>query len=152
MRFLAAALGLLAAASPAPLALVNLQGERVEVALAPEERALVVHFWATWCPSCVEELAVLDRAVQRCAGGSVRVLAVNVGEDADTVERYASEHGLGLALLRDPRGAVFRAVSGAGLPLNLVWTAQERRVELGPRDAARWARELRGLGCDANDP
>lgn len=143
---------LLAAAPGLPLALTDLHGERALVALAPDERALVLHFWATWCPSCVEELGVLERALARCAGRGVRVLAVNVGEDRETVERYAAEHGLGLDLLRDPRGDVWRAVSGVGLPANLVWTPAGRRVELGPRSAAQWAADLRGLGCQSPDP
>ncbi len=152
MRILAALLLLGAASPPAPLALTDLRGERVEVALAPDEGALVLHFWATWCPSCVEELGVLDRAMERCAGAGVRMLTVNVGEDLDTVQRYAAEHGLRLGLLRDPGGAVWRAVTGVGLPANLVWTPAGRRVELGPRSAARWADELERLGCHAAEP
>src|SRR5206468_246473 len=61
------ALWLLGAAPPAPLEVEGPGGE--SVALAPRDgRALVVHFWATWCPSCVEEVPELLRAAAGCAG------------------------------------------------------------------------------------
>ena len=135
------------AAPPAPLELETLEGE--PVALAPaSERALVVHFWATWCPSCVDELPALAEARAACAG-AVEIAVVDVGEDAEEIRRFLSERGVALDSLRDPDARVWRASVGArGLPANLVWTADgERRSELGPRTPQKWRELLGGLGC-----
>ena len=151
-RFLT--LGLLAFAlggASGSLELETLEGESVGLALREGERALVVHFWATWCPECVDELPLLARAVERCAGSGVRVVTVDVGESRDTIARYLERHDLDLPVLRDPRGRVWRALSGVGLPANLTWTAEGRRIEVGPRAPPAWEEELEALGCAASD-
>ena len=139
-----AALLALGASSPA-LQVENAAGERVALALDPDERALLVHFWASWCPECEEELPGLERAMRDCTY-EVRVVAVNVGESTDVARRFLERHGSGLPLLRDPDGRVWRALA-RGLPANLIWTRAGRRVEVGPHAPDGWRRLLGGLGC-----
>jgi thiol-disulfide isomerase/thioredoxin len=149
---LALAALLVGAAAPAPLALETLEGE--PVALAPTAgRALVVHFWATWCPSCVEELPALAHASAACAG-SLEIALVDVDEEAEEVRRFLAGHGVALASLRDPGGAAWRESVGArGLPANVVWTAGgQRRTEVGPRSRERWRELFAELGCEATLP
>ena len=134
-------------AGEGPLRVETLAGDPVELALAPGEAALVAHFWATWCPDCTTELADFARAASACGAARVRVVCVNVGEPRDEVERFAARHAPGLAVLRDPDGRAWRQVSGAGLPLHVVWTPTGRRVELGAKSAAEWRRVLAELGC-----
>jgi len=135
------------AAAESRLHLETLSGEPEMLSLAQGERALVVHFWATWCRECVEELPVLAKAVPSCAGSGVRIVAVNVGEDRRAIERFLAPLELDLTVLRDPRGQVWRRVSGIGLPTNLTWTSEGRKAEVGPRDATTWRRILGALGC-----
>lgn|GEM_PF-6643526 len=156
----AAGVGLVAAPRAASaggeaLALERLDGSAERLALAPGERALLVHFWASWCPDCERELPRLARAARRCDGAGVRVVAVNAGESADEVARFLDEHGLrgaDLPHLRDPRGRAWRTTGARGLPANVVWTGAGRRVEVGPRDAAAWERALAELGCADGAP
>lgn len=145
----AALLTISAGVSAESLDLESLKGEPARLELDPTERALVVHFWATWCPECVEELPVLARAASRCAERGVRIVTVNVAEDRKTVERFVARHRLDLPVYRDPRGRAWRRLGGVGLPTNLLWSQTERRIDIGPRDAAAWARTLLALGCGA---
>jgi hypothetical protein len=78
----------------------------------------------------------------------VRVVTVNVGEEAAQINAFTSELGLRLPVLRDARGKVWRELSGVGLPVNLIWTRDERRIDIGPHDAAAWAETLGSLGCE----
>jgi thiol-disulfide isomerase/thioredoxin len=123
----------------------NAAGERVTLALGAEERALVVHFWASWCPECARELPGLERAVQDCAA-SVRVLAVNVAEPADVARRFLERHNSTLPLYRDPDGRVWRRLA-RGLPANLIWTREGRRTEVGPKSPSEWQETFHSLGC-----
>ena len=141
----AALLALSLAAGDAPLEVENAAGERVALALDADERALVVHFWASWCPECEAELPELAR-VQRDCGGDVRVMAVNVGESADVARRFLERHGSGLALFRDPEGHVWRRFA-RGLPANLIWTRAGQRAEVGPKAPSAWRSLLASLGC-----
>jgi cytochrome c biogenesis protein CcmG/thiol:disulfide interchange protein DsbE len=145
----AAALPLLGAASPPePLALHTLAGAPIEVARAPDEAALVLHFWASWCPECAEELPDLEQSARACGAQShVRVLAVNVGDSAEEASRFAAQHGLTLPLLLDEGGRAWRRSGLYGLPANLIWTAQGVRRGEGSWSAARWRDELGRLGC-----
>ena len=145
----AAALPLLGASSQESLALRTLDGAPTEVAREPDEAALVVHFWASWCPDCAEELPVVEQSARACGTGSrVRVLAVNVGDTAEEARQFAAQHGVSsLPVLLDEGGRAWRAAGLFGLPANLIWTADGVQRSEGPRSAARWREALASLGC-----
>jgi cytochrome c biogenesis protein CcmG/thiol:disulfide interchange protein DsbE len=44
-------------------------------------KVLVLNFWATWCPPCVEETPSLSRFAEEYAGKGVVVLGVSVDKD-----------------------------------------------------------------------
>jgi thiol-disulfide isomerase/thioredoxin len=138
---------LLLGAGEVPLDFETLAGEPVRVELGAADAALVVHFWATWCPECTEELPALDRAAARCSDGALRVVAVNVGDSRKAVEEFLAHTPLRLPVLRDPEGRVWRRVAGHGLPGNLFVTREARRTEVGPKGPEAWEGELADLGC-----
>jgi thiol-disulfide isomerase/thioredoxin len=139
-----------ARADEAPLEVQDAGGARIELALAPGSAALIVHFWASWCPECAEELPLLERVAERCAE-QVRVAAVNVGESQEDAEAFRARHALRLPLLRDPDGRLFRRFA-RGLPANLIWTREGRRVVTGPSGRAEWEAQLASLGCTTARP
>ena len=143
----AAALALVGASAPEVASLETLDGDAIEVTRAPDENALVLHFWATWCPDCADELPALDRSARACEGHGVRVLMVNVGDPADEVRRFAKGHGVELPVLLDPHGRVWRGAGLRGLPANLVWTRDGEQRSEGPSSAERWREQLAALGC-----
>ena len=143
----AAGLALLAASAPEPLSLQTPDGAAVEVARQPDE-ALVVHFWASWCPDCAGELPVLDREARACGPAShVRVVAVNAGESAEQARSFLAEHGVSLPLLLDAGGRAWRRAGLRGVPSNLVWTRDGVQRSEGPWNAERWRDQLAALGC-----
>ena len=72
--------------SAPPLALVDIRG--VEHALEQYRgKVVVVNFWATWCPPCVEELPSLENAWQRYRQQGLVVLAVS-GEESGVVTSF----------------------------------------------------------------
>jgi peroxiredoxin len=140
---------LAAAETPEPIELRTLDGAEVRVARHPSEQALVLHFWASWCPECREELPALERAANACEATHVRVLAVNVGETAEQARQFIEEQGLTLRVLLDERGRAWRRAGLRGLPANLVWTTDGVQSSEGPSSPARWRERLAVLGCKA---
>jgi len=72
------------------LQLNNLDEEIVDIK-ALKGQVIIVNFWATWCPPCRREMASLERLYQATKDKGVVVLAVNVGEDDDTVFSFLGE-------------------------------------------------------------
>lgn len=69
------------------LRLPGLDGETVDLA-AQGGRMVIVHFFATWCEPCRDELRSLERLAAAFAVRPFRILAVDVGEPAARVRRF----------------------------------------------------------------
>jgi len=68
---------------------------------------VLVHFWATWCPPCVEEIPSLDRLSRSLPGEGFQVLAVSVDEGgAPAVKSFLERKGLTLPVLLNPDRSV----------------------------------------------
>jgi peroxiredoxin len=63
---------------------------------------LVLNFWATWCPPCVEEMPSLVRMQQRMQSKAVTVLAVSIDVDESNYRRFLKDHNVNLLTVRDP--------------------------------------------------
>jgi thiol-disulfide isomerase/thioredoxin len=102
------------AAAP-PLALTDLQGKahRLEDLRG---RPVILHFWASWCTSCIEELPALDAI----AGDRAVLLTVNYRDSLETATRLAAQAGLQAPVLRDRDGEAFRQWGRGVLPLTVV--------------------------------
>jgi cytochrome c biogenesis protein CcmG, thiol:disulfide interchange protein DsbE len=55
-------------------------------------KVVVLNFWATWCPPCVEETPALIELNQRIESRNGVVLGVSVDEDADAYRRFLVDH------------------------------------------------------------
>jgi len=67
-------------------------------------KVVLVHFWATWCPPCVEEIPTLERFSQQVSGTDIVVLAISVDKSADALKTFLDKNKLHLPVLRDPGG------------------------------------------------
>jgi cytochrome c biogenesis protein CcmG, thiol:disulfide interchange protein DsbE len=64
-------------------------------------QVVVLNFWATWCPPCIEEMPSLVEMQQRMKSKGVTVLAVSVDADAGSYHQFLKEHGVNLLTVRD---------------------------------------------------
>ena len=66
-------------------------------------KVVLVHFWATWCPPCVEELPGLERFYRSLLGADIELLAVSVDDTgAGAVREFLERNGLTVKVLLDP--------------------------------------------------
>jgi peroxiredoxin len=61
-------------------------------------KVIVLNFWATWCPPCVEEMPSLI-AMQKQMKDRVTVLAISTDDSNSEYQRFVQEHGLSPTLL-----------------------------------------------------
>lgn len=71
-------------------------------------QAVVLNLWATWCPPCRAEMPALERISARYAGDGLVILALNQGENPDTVRAFVEEHDLTFTIALDPREQIGR--------------------------------------------
>ena len=65
-------------------------------------KIVVLNFWATWCPPCVDEMPSLVQMQQRMSARGVTVLAVSVDVDESAYHRFLKAHKIELLTVRDP--------------------------------------------------
>jgi peroxiredoxin len=83
-------------------------------------RPVIVNFWATWCPPCREEIPSMNRAWRELSTAGIMILAVDVGEDADTVFVFTADYPAEFPLLLDVSGEVVGRWPVKGLPTSYV--------------------------------
>jgi peroxiredoxin len=65
-------------------------------------KIVVLNFWATWCPPCVEEMPSLAQMQQRMKGKGVEVVAVSVDVDQGAYQNFLKSYKVDLLTVRDP--------------------------------------------------
>ena len=114
-------------------------------------RPLLVNFWATWCPPCVEEMPMLDRFQREHHAAGWRVLGLAV-DAAQPVREFLARRPVGFVIgLAAMQGvALARALGNAGgaLPFSVVFDTRGEAVErklgaLNWADLATWAGRVR---------
>ncbi|MEA3338055.1 MAG: TlpA disulfide reductase family protein [Chloroflexota bacterium] len=66
---------------------------------------LLLNFWATWCPPCIEEMPALQEAQLAYGNNDVLIVAINQGEDRAAVQEFVDRHGMSLLVLLDEQGS-----------------------------------------------
>jgi peroxiredoxin len=61
-------------------------------------KVLVVNFWATWCPPCVDEMPDLQRIRDDYAARGVEVVGIGI-DNPNKIRSFRDRHGLTLPLL-----------------------------------------------------
>jgi thiol-disulfide isomerase/thioredoxin len=96
--------------------LAGLDGADVELTAAPERKATVLIFWATWCAASVEDLPAVHQFVEAYKQKGVTFYAVNVGEQPGAVRRFTAQHPLVSTVLLDPHAKTTSALRLCELP------------------------------------
>jgi cytochrome c biogenesis protein CcmG, thiol:disulfide interchange protein DsbE len=97
----------------------SLQDTQGRTVTAPGDFAgntVVVHFWADWCPYCLEEMPVLDKLYQQYKKQGLMVYAVNVGQGLDAARAYVSRMKITYPVLLDTDGKTAKSYGVLGLP------------------------------------
>lgn len=110
-------------------------------------RPVVVNFWATWCPPCVEELPLLDRFFKENAANSWQVVGLAIDQPSAVrtfLQKTPVSFPIGLAGLAGTElGKSLGNLTG-GLPFTVVFgkegTVLHRKMgKVTPADLSAWA-------------
>ena len=59
-------------------------------------KIVVLNFWATWCPPCVDEMPSLEQLQKKFQGTDITILAVSVDDDPDDYHKFLKQHAIDL--------------------------------------------------------
>ena len=83
-------------------------------------KAVLINFWATWCPPCRAEIPDIQATYEARQGDGFVVLGVNVEESRATVEQFMGDIEMTYPVLLDERGQVLRMYRINGLPMSVL--------------------------------
>ena len=104
-------------------------------------KPLLVNFWATWCPPCVEELPLIDAFWRENGPNGFQVLGLAIDQPS-AVRRFLQRQALGFPIGLAGVGGTELAQSlgnaGGGLPFSVFFNA----------DGSIWRQKLGQLSQD----
>jgi peroxiredoxin len=103
-------------APPPEFRLASLEGSEVAFPAQTAGQIVAIRFWADWCPFCESEMTQLEPVYRKYRDRGLRILAVNVRQDADTARRFIARLGVSYETLLDSDGRVARTYGVLGLP------------------------------------
>jgi cytochrome c biogenesis protein CcmG, thiol:disulfide interchange protein DsbE len=90
----------------APAPQFSIQDDERKVALGDfRGQVVVLNFWASWCPPCIEETPSLVVMQHRLRAKGITVIGVSIDEDEQAYHRFISEHGIDFITVREPSEA-----------------------------------------------
>lgn len=97
---------------------------------------VLINFWATWCGPCVGEMPAFQR-LQKDYGDKIHIIAVNAGEDEDTVRDFIKSNNYTFPVALDEDYDVASLYPTNGIPYTVVVDANGKitHVSTGALDA-----------------
>lgn len=86
------------------------------VLVSLEGKPVVVNWWASWCPPCIDEMPLLVAAANE-HDGELAFLGVNTKDDPDAAEEFMDRFEVPYPSVGDPDGAIMRDQKIVGLPV-----------------------------------
>lgn len=81
---------------------------------------VVVHFFATWCEPCRDELPALRRLVERSDPAQLQVISISVAEVGARVRSFIEKLPVNFPILLDSDRAVAKSWSVSALPTTFI--------------------------------
>jgi len=91
---------------PAPQFTVSTDQGKTITPVSFGGKVLVLNFWATWCPTCIQEIPSLDAFQKRFAKDGVVVVAVSIDKNEQKYKAFLNKVHVNFDTARDPNADV----------------------------------------------
>jgi cytochrome c biogenesis protein CcmG, thiol:disulfide interchange protein DsbE len=99
-------------------------------------KVVVLNFWASWCPPCLEETQSLNHLQQQIAAKGGVVLGVSMDEDGPAYEKFLKDNHVVFPTYRDPAQKIAGEYGTSMYPETYLIDREGRlaRKIVGPQD------------------
>jgi thiol-disulfide isomerase/thioredoxin len=103
------------------------------------DKILIVHFWATWCPPCVEEIPALSRFWDEYRSrDDVALYAISVDKDWKTIDDFLKKNPSAIPLFHDPNASTAKRFGSTQYPETYI-VNRKGRVLLRVQGGVNWS-------------
>lgn len=119
--------------------LPDLGGTRVKLSDFRGKKAVFLNFWASWCPSCQEEMPTMETLYREFKPRGLEILAVSIDTRKGDVAKFTKMHGVTFPALLDPDQTVFKQYRASKIPTHVLIDRNGviRAREVGSKDWSR---------------
>ena len=86
--------------------LTALEGNRINIPGDYKGKALLVNFWATWCPHCVEEIPSMNRALEQLDSERFAMISISYKDTKVILDEFVKKVKVDFPILLDSDGKV----------------------------------------------
>lgn len=79
-------------------------------------KKVFLNFWATWCPPCRGEMPDIEKLYDETKNSDLVILAINIGEDRDTVQSFLKSNNYNFNVLLDISQSTAGKYNISGIP------------------------------------
>jgi peroxiredoxin len=84
-------------------------------------KVVLVNIWASWCPSCVDEMPSMEKLYQKLKSENFEILAVSIDSlGVKVVAPFMKKHRLTFPVLIDSAGTIGVAYRTTGVPESFI--------------------------------
>jgi thiol-disulfide isomerase/thioredoxin len=84
-------------------------------------RVFVINFWATWCPTCEEEIPKLNELSERYKNEGLVVIGIALDKDSlNLVEPFVQKKGIVYPILKGDEQVLLGLENFSGMPTTLI--------------------------------
>ena len=106
-----------------PLNKINLTLMNGEKYSYPSDKPILVHFWATWCPTCTIEASNIQRISQ-----NYEVITIAVKSGTNEIKKYMKEKNLDFRVVNDKSAFIANEFKIAAYPTTFIYDKDKNLV------------------------
>ena len=100
--------------------LSTLDDKELDLGTFAKDKVTLFVFSATWCPSCREEIPILNDFYKKFKDKGLNVLSIDIQERKQKVSSFAEKYRIKYPVTLDTYANVARRYNVEGIPLNII--------------------------------
>ncbi|MCE2927414.1 MAG: TlpA family protein disulfide reductase [Rickettsiales bacterium] len=118
-----------ARAGDAPVIRYRIVDDTIQSPDFSAHKLTAVHFWATWCVPCIDELPEIEKTITNYKGKGLHILPIAMENNVKRIEEFFVRHKLtSIKPYRDDGITSFKSLGIRGLPTTVFFDSSGKEI------------------------